>query len=150
MPDRCGRTFDEVLLSGYLDVALTQSDEQRVRLHLEDCPVCRGQVDEMRALRETTLGSRFRAPGDEEWREVPRTGGSRLSRRLGWTLVLAGAVGLGGAGLYGAWLFLAADGPWLPRALAVAGWGGGGLLLLSVLLDRLRAMKTDRYREVQR
>ena len=32
MPDACGRTFDETFLSGYLDRALVQEDEQRVLL----------------------------------------------------------------------------------------------------------------------
>jgi anti-sigma factor RsiW len=121
-----------------------------VRLHLEDCAACREEVEQMRTLRETALGSRFRAPADEEWRETPRTGASRAARRLGWAILLAWAAGMAGVGLYGAWLFLSADGPWLPRVLVVAGWTGGGLLLFSVLLDRLRAMKTDRYREVHR
>jgi anti-sigma factor RsiW len=150
MPEPCGRTFDEAQLSGYLDDALTQADEQRVRIHLEDCVACRGEVDEWRALRATTLASTFRAPTDDEWRETPRTSGSRIARRFGWTLALAWAAGMAGVALYGAWLFLAADGPWLPRVLVVAVWTGGGLLLLSVLLDRLNAMKTDRYREVRR
>ena len=150
MPESCGRTFDEAQLSGYLDGALTQADEQRVRVHLEDCARCRGELDAMRDLRATTIGSRFRVPEEDEWPEAPRTGGSRWARRLGWVLVLAWAAGLAGVGLYAAWMFLTAEGAWLPRALAAAGWTGGGLLLLSVLLDRLRTMKSDRYREVQR
>ena len=38
MPEPCGRAFDEALLSGYLDDALVQGDEQRVRVH-PDHPV---------------------------------------------------------------------------------------------------------------
>ena len=45
MPEHCGRTFDDALLSGYLDHALTQADEQRVRIHLEDCATCRMQME---------------------------------------------------------------------------------------------------------
>ena len=44
MPEPCGRTFDGALLSGFLDGALTQADEQRVRVHLEDCETCRAQT----------------------------------------------------------------------------------------------------------
>ena len=57
MPERCGRNFDEALLTGYLDRVLTQSDEQRVRVHLEDCATCRAAVDDMKRLREVTMST---------------------------------------------------------------------------------------------
>ena len=36
MSEQCGCGFDPALLSGYLDGALTQADEQRVCILLED------------------------------------------------------------------------------------------------------------------
>ena len=89
MPEQCGRTFDEVLLSGYLDDALVQGDEQRVRVHLEDCATCRTLVEELAAVREATMSSTFDIPRDHEWPEMPRTEASRLAHRLGWPLVIA-------------------------------------------------------------
>ena len=84
MPEQCDRRFDEVLLTGYLDDALVQGDEQRVRVHLEDCTSCRTLVEELAAAREATMSSTFDTPRDHEWPEMPRTGASRLAHRLGW------------------------------------------------------------------
>ena len=72
MPEPCGRTFDEALLSGHLDGALVQGDEQRVRVHLEDCGTCRTLVEELAEVREATMSSTFNIPGDHEWSEAPR------------------------------------------------------------------------------
>ena len=147
MPEPCGRTFEEALLSGYLDAALVQRDEQRVRLHLEDCATCRTLVDELSAVREATMSSTFDTPGDDEWSELPRTEASRLANILGWPLVLAWGTLLGG---YGLWQMWAEAEVLIERLILVGGVSGFGLLFLKVLLDRLQAMKTDRYREVQK
>lgn len=87
MPDACGRTFDETFLSGYLDRALVQGDEQRVRVHLKGCVSCRALLDELTSMRDATMSSTFELPRDEEWSETPRTGASRLLRGLGWRLM---------------------------------------------------------------
>ncbi|MDG2040473.1 MAG: zf-HC2 domain-containing protein [Ilumatobacter sp.] len=147
MPDACGRTFDETFLSGYLDRALVQGDEQRVRVHLEGCVSCRALLDELTSIRDATMSSTFDLPRDEEWSETPRTGASRVLRGLGWRLMTTGIVVVVGFGLWESWqdannLF--------ERVLVVGGVSAFGLILTSVLLDRRQAMKTDRYREVRK
>ncbi len=156
MPEKsCDRSFDEALLTGYVDQALTQSDEQRVRVHLEQCPKCRTQVRDMKQLRETTMGSTFETPRDDQWSEAPRTGASWTFSRIGWMLVILWAVGVAGYALWEVWIRPtlwagSLDEP-LGRKLAVfSGVLGFGLLFASVLLDRLKSFKTDRYREVRK
>lgn len=145
MPDPCGRTFDEALLSGYVDRALVQRDGQRVRLHLERCARCRAVVADLRAVREATMTSRFETPRDDEWPETPRTASGRLLVGLGWPVVAAWAVLLGGYALWGAWR---ETDHLVERLLLLGGVTGFGLLFAGVLLDRLKAAKTDRYRGV--
>ncbi len=147
MPEACGRSFDAALLSGWLDGALTQADEQRVRIHLEDCTECRAQVERMRQLREVTMSTEFRVPPDDQWSERPRTAGSRLSLGTGWIIVVVWALALAG---YAAWELWTSDEAPIEKLLVFGGWTGFGLLFIGVLLDRLKAMKTDRYREVQK
>lgn len=141
----CGRRFDEELLSGFLDRALTQGDEQRVRLHLEDCPECRTRLAEMTALREITMSTRFAFPADDQWDETPHGPVSLWSRRLGWALL-----GTWAAGLACFLLWQMASGPegLLEKSLVFGGLLGAALLFISVLSDRLRAMPSDRYRNV--
>jgi anti-sigma factor RsiW len=147
MPERCARTFDEALLSGYVDGELTQGDEQRVRVHIADCAVCRTQVAQMQQVREVTMTSRFKVPADDQWSEAPRGGASRLAFGLGWTFVVVWASIVGS---YALWAFWTSDGPIGAKLLAFAPLSGAVLLFLSVLIDRLKAMRTDPYRRVQK
>jgi len=143
----CRPDFDETLLSGYVDGELTQADNQRVRLHLEECQQCRSLVDDLQQIREAAMTTPFPVPADEEWQEKPRTGGSLWTRRLGWILIV---VWMAGAGWLAIQAFAEDSSAWYEKALVVALVGGAILLFISVLLDRLRALKTDRYRRIEK
>ena len=138
--------FDEALISGYLDGELTQADTQRVRLHLEECTECRATADELAQVKEATMSSEFKIP-DDGWDETPRGGVSHLLRNAGLVVGLAWIVGLA------MWLIweLANDPEGLIGLLLVGGFlVSAGLLLTSVLIDRRRAMKNDKYTKVQK
>ncbi|MDJ0841044.1 MAG: zf-HC2 domain-containing protein [Acidobacteriota bacterium] len=137
----------EELLSGYLDGELTQMEEQKVRLHLEDCDQCRAVWSEMKTLREVSMSTSFQEPEEEQWGEMPKSPVSRGLRGIGWIFVIIWVVLTAG---YGAWQF--ATGPEdLFGKLTVFGIISGVLLLLvSVGMDRLRDMKTDRYRRISK
>jgi anti-sigma factor RsiW len=143
----CDRRFDESLLSGYLDRALTQGDRQQVEVHVDRCPTCRALLADLGALRGAARSSTFEPPGDEQWNELPRTGGSRVLRLSGWALLLTWVTLVAGIAAVG----LARSGaPSWEKLLIVGAVAGFGLLLLSVLLDRLRDLRHDRYRRVQK
>ncbi len=143
----CQRSFDEELLSGHLDGVLTQADAQRVRLHLEDCPACRTLVEELSSMREATRSTHFVVPADEQWNELPKGVLSRWSLRAGWGLLGVWALAVVGFVL---WQVAVEPVGLFERVLVFSGLAGGGLLFLSVLLDRLKSYKTDRYRRIER
>jgi anti-sigma factor RsiW len=148
-PTRSGTAFPEELLSGYLDGALTQQDEQRVRLHLERSPAARALYQELAAMREAGRTTRFPAVEDLQWSEAARTPGSALARRLGWVLViLCPLLWIGSAVTLASWEEPPPTAGWLFALVAGAGLGGGLLLLVSVIADRLRDSRGDRYRRV--
>lgn len=137
--------FDEALVSGYLDGELTQGEAQRVRIHLESCTDCRAVADELARLKEATMSSAFKTP-DDGWDESPRSPASRRLRNAGLVMGLAWIVTLT------TWLIweLANDPEALVGLLLVGGFlVSAGLILASVLIDRRRAMKNDKYRRVQ-
>jgi len=146
-PAPCGRRFAEELLSGWLDGALTQGDEQRVRLHLEDCTECRARVREMSELREVTMSTRFEVPADDQWDERPRGAVSRWSRGLGWLLLIVWIAAVAG---YAAWQVVTGPESLLEKTLFFGGASGVVLLFLSILVDRLRTLPGDRYRGVSK
>lgn len=139
--------FDETLLSGYLDGELTQAEHQRVRLHLEEDAAAREVVAEMRRIREAARTTDLAVPPDDEWKEAPRTTGSRWFRRSGWVLVVGWAIVLLGLALWG--LVVGPD-AWWEKLLVVAVLAGPVLLFLSVLIDRVNVMKHDRYGRVKK
>lgn len=147
MKQLCESTFDESLLSGYVDSELTQVDNQRVHLHLEECAACRQLVDDLRQIREAAMTTQFPVPTDDEWREAPRSSGSRWIRRCGWILVLAWILAALSLAVIG---FVQGSAAWYEKAFIAALVGGGLLLFLSVVLDRLQALKSDRYGRVQK
>lgn len=147
MAETCNRAFDESLLSGYLDGTLTQGEAQRVRVHLEDCSSCHALLADMKRLREATMTTPFTVPTDEQWDERPQGAVSRSALTLGWLILIIWGVGVIGFALGQAW---AGPQTLIERLVVFGGLSGIALLFLSVLIDRLKNRKTDRYREVER
>ena len=147
MAERCPASFDETMISGHLDGELTQAAEQKVRIHLEDCKHCRTVLGELRTLREATMSTEFHKPDDSQWNEGPKTGMSLIARGTGWIVAVIWAVFLTG---YALWQFWQGSANLVERILVFGGLSALVLLFTSVLLDRLRASRTDPYREVEK
>lgn len=147
MTDRCPAAFDETLISGHLDGELTQAAEQKVQLHLEDCSHCRRLFEDLEAIRRAAMSTEFEIPDDRQWDERPQSGASRRLRHLGWLLAILWALGVSGFAL---WHWWQESQNVVERLLVFGGLSALALLFGSVLLDRLRSAKTDRYREVEK
>jgi predicted cobalt transporter CbtA len=93
------------------------------------------------------MSTRFRPPPDDQWNEAPRGGLSRLARNSGWFLLALWGLALV---VFTAWTSAGGEERWFEPLVVWGGIGGFGLLLLSVLMDRLRVKRTDRYREVEK
>lgn len=145
-PTRLATPIDDVLLSGYLDGTLSQLEQQRVRLVLEQNAELRLEYRELCLLRETALATRFVLP-EIEWPELPQSLPSRYSRLAGWLLVVGWILLLVVVGLHELW---SGHHGWLEILLFLGLPGGLVLLFFSVLLDRLKSLKTDRYCEIER
>jgi anti-sigma factor RsiW len=147
MADRCPASFDETLISGYFDGELTQAAEQKVRIHLEDCKHCRTVLGELRTLRKTTMATEFHTPADSQWDERPQTGLSLFARGTGWIIAVVWTAFFA---VYALWQFWQGSANLIERILVFGGLSAVALLFTSVLLDRLRAARTDPYREVEK
>lgn len=147
MNERCPTMFDEKLLSGFLDGELTQGAEQRVRLHLAACTHCRALLEELTTIREATMSTEFVQPRDDQWDERPRGATSRLSRSVGWVLAVVWLTAVTGFTLWHVWQ--SPEGLFF-KLLVFGGLAAFALLFLSILVDRIRTARTDRYSEVDR
>jgi len=147
MTATCPDRFDQTLLSGHLDGELTQGDEQRVRIHLEDCADCRAHYEELKQLREATMTTHLDPPRDLQWDERPRGHLSGLSRGFGWLILIVWAAGTAGFAL---WQLATEPEAFAEKLIVFGGLFGVGLLFVSILIDRLRSARTDPYREVKK
>ena len=140
--------FDEALISGYVDGELTQGDEQRVRLHLDDCAQCTQTADDLRRLKEATMTTEFQIPRDTQWDETPSSAASRILHSFGWLLAAVWAVGIVAYLIWQATRDAASV-----QLESLLGFGlvlAFGLIVASALIDRLKARKTDPYRKVKK
>jgi len=136
-------------LSAYLDGELPPPEAALVVEHLESCPGCREELDDLRRLRDQV--ARHLAPpavDDEEWGEMASNAVARGARRLGWLLVVPAVLVLLGGGL--GTFFLDPGIPAWVRAGIGALVGGLASLFVSALADRLAARRHERYEEVER
>ena len=141
----------EALLSGYVDGELTQGDRQRVEVIMEDCQNCAKTFEEMKKLHgeiggieyeHMTEGERLKAAKDP----VAETGAS-----LGQVLVIGGFIIFYGSLIYLSLkeMLSSPDTPMLMKIGLPAIFLGFGVLLTSVIIDRIKASKTDPYKDVE-
>lgn len=145
MSEECDRIGS--LLSGLLDDELTQQDRQRIELHLDGCSACKTTLDELVEMREEIGRLKPAQPTDGQWSRIMSVTAVKTSRGLGWVLGLAGASILIG---FAAWrVYVDETVSALVKIGVCAAVLGAVLLLTSVVLDRLAARKSDRYKDVE-
>lgn len=136
------------LLSGFVDDELTQQDSQRVRLHIDQCETCRQELDEVKRMRRKLSNARLSNLNNDIWRETMDDASVKTTRGIGWLLLIGGVLIAGGFAVYE--VFTGFSSWSLVEKLIVGGVYGGGLLLfLSVLRQRLIERKKDRYKDVE-
>lgn len=135
------------LLSGYVDGELTQQERQRVERHCEVCGQCRTELADLRKVRERVRGATLSPLGEDIWRETMNDSAVKTSRGIGWLLAIGGLLAIAGVGVYE---FITDTGiETYMKVIVGAIYGGGALLFLSVLRQRLIERKTDKYKDVE-
>ena len=135
------------LLTGYLDDELTQQDHQRVEQRMINEPAYRAQFDDLNSLRTDIAGLDFQPNKTTQWSELAPDVTSQTTRSLGWLTYIISTLFLV---VYGLYEFIIAETENALVKTAVLGiFLGLGLLLISVIKQRIVESKTDRYKDVQ-
>jgi hypothetical protein len=141
----------EALLSGYLDGELTQGDRQRVEVITEDCQDCAQTLEDMRKLRGEIGGIEYEHMTEAERLRAAKDPVAEAGANIGQVLVIGGFVIF-----YGTLIFFVLKGmlanPDTPLFMKIglpAIFIGMGILLTSVIIDRIKASKTDPYKDVE-
>ena len=136
----------EVYLSGYLDRELTQQDRQPVEHHLRSCKQCECLLQELREAKKAAQGLDVEQPAEEDWRIIEAHILERVGQGLGWSILL---VWLVVTAVYCFYQYATSPSePLFEKILVFSLFLGFGLLFLSVLNQRIRERRTDRYKGV--
>jgi hypothetical protein len=135
------------MLSGYIDGELTQQQRQRVEVHCDTCEECKGNLEDLRALRDRVGRSHLSELGDDIWREQMDDTTVKATRGIGWLMFIGGLLILAGYGIYE--FVIDTSMPLGIKLLFAAIYGGMGVLFFSALRQRLIERKTDKYKDVE-
>ncbi|MBN1825206.1 MAG: zf-HC2 domain-containing protein [Candidatus Eisenbacteria bacterium] len=146
------RCEDFPLLSmAYLDGEMSPEDRLEFEKHLEECGVCRTELEKLRRVKEVTARMRLADLEERDWEAYWTGVYNRLERGAGWIFFSAGAIVV----LAFAACSLLRDFFFSPEEPLLLRCGVGFLvlglliLLVSVGRQRLHAWKRDPYRRVK-
>ncbi|MFB0566485.1 MAG: anti-sigma factor [Candidatus Aminicenantaceae bacterium] len=140
------------LIASYYDQELEKEQKRIVEEHLEECSECREEFEGMEKFEEVMSKMEFKKPSKEVWQLYWSSVYNRLERRIGWTLLSIGAIILIFFGGYKAVEGIILD-PTIPFLLKVGILtllGGGVVMLVSLIRERLFVRKRERYKEVEK
>ncbi|HPF71414.1 MAG TPA: hypothetical protein PLQ13_12135 [Candidatus Krumholzibacteria bacterium] len=146
------RPDDDALLSAYVDDELDPAGRAAVEARLARDEAARREVERLRRLKDLTGTLRLKEAPPEAWEDFWHRTWNRGERSLG--ALLAGLAALVLAG-WGATVFLRAvlaapDLPAVVKGAIVVGAVGLGILLVSIVRERLYVRARTRYKDVVR
>lgn len=140
------------LLMAILDGELDPEKQQDVEGHVETCPRCQAELEDLQRLKEQMSRVRLREPEPALWDHYWTQVYNRLERSVGWVLFSLGAIILLSIGGWSLIEEVISD-PQIGLLLKVgllATLAGLIVLLVSVARERLFFWRRERYREVER
>lgn len=138
-------------ISAYFDGELTPAQKRELEQHLQACPECRQEFEEMNSFESLMTKVSLPQPSEEVWTMYWASVYNRLERRIGWILLSLGSIILLFFGAYHLVEELIKD-PNLPLLMKIgilSFLGGVVILLVSFLRERLFLRKRERYKEVE-
>jgi len=135
------------MIHAYVDGELTQQEEQQVLQLLEQDAEARAQVEAYNKIREGIQATRLKEPDLSAWDDFETPAGATGWRRLGLGLIFVCYLALAGLAMQA---FFLGDDSRLEKLLVGGLLIGFGILLLSLIYQRVIELKTDRYTRVEK
>lgn len=133
---------------GYIDGELSQEEKARLEAHLKECDKCQQSLAEYKKLREVSSTMRFKEPKDAIWDKQWHRIANTLTRGISWLLIAVGIAIIVGFAIY---QFIQEPGvDAIVRVAIFALFTGFFLLLVSILIERIKEYKTDKYKEIDK
>ena len=142
----------QVLLMGYLDGELDETQRAELEEHLDSCAACRAERGAYESLNRMVRSMESYSESERALERYWNQTWNLTERKLGWALTGIGAAIVAGFGLFEFTRAFWTD-PDVPMVLRVGtGLGGAGVLVLlaSLVRERIMLRKKERYTEVER
>jgi predicted anti-sigma-YlaC factor YlaD len=140
------------LISSYLDNELDEEQRRLVEEHIEQCPECRKEYSETAKFEEVMRKMSLKQPPREAWEVYSESVYNRVERGIGWILLSIGAMIILFFGGYQIVKGFIQD-PTIPlvvKAGILLGLGGGVILVVSLVRERVFVNKRERYKEIKK
>lgn len=147
---RC--TDYQILITGYVDNELTDDQVKELKAHLDGCPECRKELERARIMKNALDIMSIQTPEDEYWDGYWAGIYNRLERQSGWLFFVMGMTVL----LIGGVIVLFRDVLFGAETPLWAGIGGtvtivgSVVLIVSLIRERVRVDRHERYKDVRR
>jgi predicted anti-sigma-YlaC factor YlaD len=140
------------LISSYYDKELDEAQRKVVEKHLEECPECRREFEEMGKFEDVMSKMKLKKPAKDVWRLYWTSVYNRLERRIGWILLSVGAMIIAFFGGYKMveGIIQSPSTPFLLKAGILIFLGGIVVLLVSLIREQFFVRKRERYKEVEK
>ena len=141
------------MITGYMDGELSAEQRQQMESHLQSCSGCKEELEKLQQLKEDLAMAKLKEPSDIELAQYWSSVYNRLERGIGWILFSVGAIIVLCYGGFKLVEEIIKDPEIVPlfKVGIVALVFGVAILLVSVLRERLRVRKVDKYsKEIER
>ena len=140
------------LLMAYIDEEIDEADRKRFEEHIAECESCRSELDALTSLKEVTDDMKFKFPEDKLWATYWSGVYNRLERGTAWVLLSLGVMILLVYGVYALidTLLGQVKIPWPVKIGVIFLVAGIIALFVSTVRERAFALKSDKYKEVER
>ncbi|HPQ39196.1 MAG TPA: zf-HC2 domain-containing protein [bacterium] len=142
----------QILITGYVDHELTDDQVAELKEHLAGCQECRKELERARIMKNALDMMSIKTPEDDYWDGYWAGIYNRCERQSGWLFFAMGVTVLligGIITLFRHVLF----GPDTPIWVSVGGTAavaGTVILVVSLIRERIRVDRHERYKDVRR
>lgn len=139
------------LLMKQVDGEISDLERRELEDYLADHPEVRRELSMYSTIKKETAEMKEYLMPEMAWEDFWKSSYNKIERSLGWIFLSIGFILLWGfSGYEMIREFFGANMPFAVRWGIISLWTGGGILLLSVIRERLAVRKHDKYRKVQR
>ena len=142
----------EFLITGFVDNELTSEEQNLLQNHLDSCLDCRKELERAKNMKTTLDLMAIRTPEDDFWDGYWAGIYNRLERQSAWILCTIGIIFLSAGGvltLFRDILFAEETPLWVTLGGTVS-VGGVVVMIFSLIRERSRINRHERYKDVRR